>query len=60
LNAKDYLKELVDELIDVATDYGRNPRPSTELALAESSEMLYNAIQTMEHVSKKMAKVSVV
>jgi hypothetical protein len=49
MTPEEYLRELVDELIDVAVDYGRNPTDANELALAEASELLYNAIQTMEH-----------
>lgn len=46
---EEYLRELVDELIDVAVDYGRNQTPANELALAEASELLYKAIETLEH-----------
>lgn len=51
MNPEEYLRELVDELIDVAVDYGRNQTPANELALAEASELLYKAIETFNERS---------
>jgi hypothetical protein len=44
--SQEYLKELVEEVIDVAVDYGTSKTPANELALAEASELLYQAIET--------------
>ena len=45
MTTTEYLKELVDELIDVAVDYGSNPTEENELRLAEVSGMVYNAVE---------------
>lgn len=52
MSPEEYLRELVDELIDVAVDYGRNQTPASELALAEASELLYKAIETFNERSE--------
>lgn len=45
MTSKEYLKELVDELIDVAVDYGSNPSEENELRLAEVSQLVYSAVE---------------
>jgi hypothetical protein len=45
MTTTEYLKELVDELIDVAVDFGSNPTEENELRLAEVSGMVYNAVE---------------
>lgn len=55
MTSEDFLRELVEELIDVAVDYGRCPTPANELALGEASELLYKAIETFSEHSKRKA-----
>lgn len=52
MSPEEYLRELVDELIDVAVDYGRNQTPTNELALAEASELMYKAIEKFSERQK--------
>lgn len=48
LTRKEYLKELVEELITAAREYGENPRSNYhEWALGDAAEQLYTAIETM-------------
>jgi hypothetical protein len=40
-----YLKEILEEYVEIAIEYGRNPTDENELALCEVAELMYKALE---------------
>ena len=57
MNIKEYIEDLVEEVITNAVEYGREPSDTNELALAESTELLYNTLDTYTSVVRTTVKV---
>jgi hypothetical protein len=47
MTKSEYINELVEEVISLATDYGENPSNRNEEALAAATEMLYSALDLL-------------
>lgn len=48
LTKLDYLKELVEDVVSAASDYGADPTERNEAELAILTDMLYNALQRLK------------
>jgi hypothetical protein len=48
LLTKEFLREMIEELIDAATDYGRSSDDKDGQSLNLAAEKLYNAVEALE------------